>query len=329
MKHKIFISYSHKDKDKVDLIVKELKNHPTFEPLVIASNREAGKLLADKVIYGIKNAEIIIPIITERSISEQWINQEIGFATAINRTVMPIIDNGLINDLKGFIHKQIDLPYSYQRKSITGQENRNFIECFRLLLSDLEIAFNNKATIEKKTLPEKRTFKDSLTQFDKSLLELQYQETKKTFLNSQVGANAVKLELKDLFIDIHKKIDLLRERNIHFGIEQTEVLLIVKGEGYSFSVFLGTLHRVGGIKYELTIKFWQGMLALDPYRTPYFPGREPKLIENITYYFDRNRNGEVCWTNTSDNKEYSSSEISNNNFKWLLDKVAEKRLKSI
>jgi hypothetical protein len=84
------------------------------------------------------SSAIIIPIITEQSITEQWINQEIGFATAIDKKIMPIIESGLIDTLKGFIHKQIDLPYTYQRESVRRQEDRNFIDCFKKLFKDIE-----------------------------------------------------------------------------------------------------------------------------------------------------------------------------------------------
>jgi hypothetical protein len=46
MKQGIFISYSDFDKDKVDLIVNELEGNTKFFPIVIASNREALKPLA-------------------------------------------------------------------------------------------------------------------------------------------------------------------------------------------------------------------------------------------------------------------------------------------
>jgi TIR domain len=138
MKQKLFISYSHKDIDKVELVIAELKNHPTLEAIVIANDREAGKLLAEKVRSGIEHSKIIIPIISANSISEQWINQEIGYATAHNKIIMPIIENGLIDALKGFIHKQIDLPYSYNRKPTNSAENRSFIEHFRQLIADIE-----------------------------------------------------------------------------------------------------------------------------------------------------------------------------------------------
>ncbi|HXP52056.1 MAG TPA: toll/interleukin-1 receptor domain-containing protein [Bacteroidia bacterium] len=148
MKHELFISYSNNDKDKVDLIIAELKDHQNLKALVIANNREAGILLAEKVKNGIKNAKIIIPIITEKSISEQWINQEIGYATGLNKKIMPIIQKDLIDVLKGFIHKQVDIPYSYEKAYTIGpmsmrsrnhkKECENFMTCFRILLKDIE-----------------------------------------------------------------------------------------------------------------------------------------------------------------------------------------------
>ncbi|MEQ6118634.1 hypothetical protein [Reichenbachiella sp. MALMAid0571] len=71
MKKKLFISYSDFDKEKVELIKSELDDHPFFEPLVIASNREALKPLVKKVTDGIEGSFVIIPILTAKSISTQ------------------------------------------------------------------------------------------------------------------------------------------------------------------------------------------------------------------------------------------------------------------
>jgi hypothetical protein len=106
VKQKIFISYSNSDINKVDLIREELKSHSYLEPVIIASNREALRPLAEKVSEGILQSEVIIPILTNNSINTQWINQEIGFATAYKKKIMPIIERGIIDHLKGFIHKQ-------------------------------------------------------------------------------------------------------------------------------------------------------------------------------------------------------------------------------
>ncbi len=138
MKFKIFVSYSDFDKSKVDLIVNELSGHNNFEPLVIASNRDALESLSSKVKDGINRAVVFVPILTRKSISTQWINQEIGFAVAKEKVIMPIIEENLFDELKGFINKQVDLPYVFMKSTNNGQENKNFMKQFRFLLSDLE-----------------------------------------------------------------------------------------------------------------------------------------------------------------------------------------------
>lgn len=144
MKQDIFISYSNCDSDKVELIVNELKGNTKFQPLVIALNREPLKLLAKKVADGIIKAKFIVPILTKNSFMTQWINQEIGFATALNnKRIIPIVEKDLIGSLKGFINKEIDLPYNYQPTTNKAEENEDFINCFRLLLSDLEKDFHS------------------------------------------------------------------------------------------------------------------------------------------------------------------------------------------
>jgi hypothetical protein len=63
----LFISYSHKNINKVDLITKELKDHPIFKPLVVANNREPNKALVKKVTVGIKSAYRVIALLTKES----------------------------------------------------------------------------------------------------------------------------------------------------------------------------------------------------------------------------------------------------------------------
>jgi hypothetical protein len=141
MKQGIFISYSDYDKEKVDLIVNELEGNTKFFPIVIAFKREALKPLAQKVADGIIQAKVILPILTKKSIPTQWINQEIGFATALSKHIMPIVESDLIDNLKGFIHKQIDLPYNFQPNANKALENEYFAIQIRSLLADLEENF--------------------------------------------------------------------------------------------------------------------------------------------------------------------------------------------
>ncbi|HTA84144.1 MAG TPA: toll/interleukin-1 receptor domain-containing protein [Bacteroidia bacterium] len=316
MKHEIFISYSHKDINKIKLLVKELNNHPTFKPLVIASDREVGKLLAEKVINGIKKAEIIIPVITERSISEQWINQEIGFATAIGKTIIPIIDNALIDDLKGFIHKQIDLPYSYNRKSTIGQENKNFIACFKILLHDIE-----KLYIKNNTKPEKSDFEKSLEIMDSKNAELEFQEKREAFRIMPESIRRANIAVLELFNELGDKSARLSAKNSSFHKEQ----LVQKNKfallafGYSFSIVWNRPYSNVLTNNILDVMFWEGNISIHD-NTMYHRG-VPNRIKNESYTLDIDKNEQLCWRDVSSEKEFTSSKIIDNCIAWLVSKA--------
>lgn len=134
----LFISYSSKDEDKVGLIAKELEGHFLFEPKIIATDREALKFLKDKVIEGINESKVIIPVLTSNSFETQWINQEIGYSLCAHKKIYPIVEADLLKKLKGFIHKEMDLPYKYEKNPSKKIENENFLNVFRILIEDLE-----------------------------------------------------------------------------------------------------------------------------------------------------------------------------------------------
>lgn len=136
----LFISYSDANKDKVELIRKEFNDHYLFEPLIVANRRAPNKALIEKVTEGISSAYRVIAILTQDSINTQWINQEIGYATAKGVKLIPIVEKIIMSDLKGFIHKENDLPYAFNTRIgiSTRDENKSFMYYFRLLIKDLE-----------------------------------------------------------------------------------------------------------------------------------------------------------------------------------------------
>jgi hypothetical protein len=93
--------------------------------------------LSEKVINGINEADYVIPILTKKSITTQWINQEIGFAQAKGKKIKPIVDQQIMAKLRGFIHSQIDLPYNYKSHSDQKKERKAFRKCCDILLEDL------------------------------------------------------------------------------------------------------------------------------------------------------------------------------------------------
>lgn len=137
-KKKVFISYADLDKSKMRSLQKIISKYDSIIPIVIADNRQALIQLTKKVSDGIFNCDFFVPILTKNSLVNQWVNQEIGFATALNKRTIPIIEKQIADDLKGFIHKQLDLSYSYY--SNVGNklsEAVSFTNTARLLVKDI------------------------------------------------------------------------------------------------------------------------------------------------------------------------------------------------
>ncbi|MGD0710568.1 MAG: toll/interleukin-1 receptor domain-containing protein [Bacteroidales bacterium] len=325
MKEEIFISYSDSDKEKVDLIVKELEGNTRFQSLVIASNREALKPLAKKVADGIEKAKVIVPILTKNSFMTQWINQEIGYATALNKKIIPIVEKDIIGSLKGFIHKEIDLPYNYKPNDNKAKEHKDFISCFRLLLSDLEKEYKPSSIIVE--TPKKTDFEKSLEQVDIVNAELDFHNKRKAFLNSPETVGIAENEVRGMFADIEEKVKKLKEKKITFGVERDEYPLtyILKSQGFSFSIAwqLKYNDNLGGS--TLFVRLWLGHLSNDESKT-YIPGEEPKMSNGTEYDFDRDREYNICWSSRSDKKQYTSVQIVDRCLHWLVDQVSKKRL---
>jgi hypothetical protein len=131
MKQKVFISYSSKDANKIKELCEVMTNTQLIEPIVVADRREPCKALTEKVTKGIREADYLMPILTKNSIGNQWVNQEIGYAKAEDMEIIPIVDREIIDQLKGFIHKQSDLPYQFKsHQSDLKKEAEEFRKCY-------------------------------------------------------------------------------------------------------------------------------------------------------------------------------------------------------
>lgn len=108
-------------------------------PIVIASRRSAQSPLTKKVIDGILEADILMPILTRNSINSQWVNQEIGYTRSLEqKSIIPIVEEQTMDDLKGFIHKQLDLPYSFRSfEDNPRKESFSFNKTIKQVIQDL------------------------------------------------------------------------------------------------------------------------------------------------------------------------------------------------
>jgi hypothetical protein len=120
---KIFISFATPDDKKRKKLARGLEGaSPPFEAIVVATRRDPGRPLAEKVAAAIRECDCLVPILTPASVPTQWLNQEIGFATALGKHIVALVDKDVAAQLKGFVHNQLDLPFQF---TVGGAANRS------------------------------------------------------------------------------------------------------------------------------------------------------------------------------------------------------------
>lgn len=197
MDKKIFISYSDSDRSKMRSLEKIINKTDHFTPVIIADRRTAFQSLTDKVKTGIYESEYFLPILTKNSISSQWVNQEIGYAVAFEKEIFPIVEQQIINELKGFIHKNIDLPYSFSEKENPKSSHGAFRKVCDIVINDLLITNNYipKSIELEAYFPGKwkSTFKSSHISGAEAIIEIK--DGNKYLVNGKHCFNIEKVEL--------------------------------------------------------------------------------------------------------------------------------------
>jgi hypothetical protein len=85
---KVFISYSRKDEAIAQLIAHILRQNQIN--CLIDRDLRAGQKFDTKLQDMIRGANLILVLLTKRAVRSQWVNQEIGFATAHAKTIWPL-----------------------------------------------------------------------------------------------------------------------------------------------------------------------------------------------------------------------------------------------
>lgn len=326
MKHEIFISYSDHDKDKVELIEKELTGNTLFKPLVIANKREALTPLAKKVAEGINNSKVFLPILTTNSKSQQWINQEIGYAQAKQKKIMPIVAKELINTLKGFIHQDLDLPYNFQSNDDKSIENRNFVKEVKNLISDLENEFRPQHLSE--DISKKTEFEKVLDFADQTNEEIVFREKKKSFLDSKEGLDSANQEVINMLQDLDRKINTLQKKNFIFDQNKraNKPSIIVKSKQFSFRILWEPKFGNSCNGAFLFVSFWvrQHRKLADVG----FLEVTPDKLKEKRYSFDVDRAFNPCWQIDNNSGHRSSSQIVDSCLKWIVKQINLDKLKA-
>jgi len=93
-KIRVFISYSHQDKELVNRLENYLENECEVN-VIWDENLAAGSGFHEQIRDSIASAHIFMPLITKESSQRGWVHQEIGYAMALNIPVLPVTTENL------------------------------------------------------------------------------------------------------------------------------------------------------------------------------------------------------------------------------------------
>lgn len=297
---RVFISYSQNDSDKVKLLEFLLKENG-IKPIIIANDRIPLKPLEEKVIEGILKCDIIIPILSKRSFKTQWINQEIGFAKAIDKAMFPIVEKSLIRSLKGFIHKDLDLPYSFESENFTSFEDavKNLIEDIHELVDETEFdesEIENPLSVQSDALLEEIKLKRKLSIRIREILE------------SQEGELRAKSEVNKLINILKSKANKLIETGYRVLASENsnEYYYEINVESMKLYCSLEIMHQ----QYILTVR--------NDYED------EIGRSYSFEYSFSLDENLNNCWKITNDNFKTYTENIAEMFFRHLTIELSKK-----
>ena len=106
--YRIFIAHASEDTAFADNIMQALKRVKEFAPYLAKDFPSYGLSFIEKIQNAIEASHFMIVILSENSVLNQWVNQELGFACAIRKikkklSIIPIWKSNV--PLKGFITK--------------------------------------------------------------------------------------------------------------------------------------------------------------------------------------------------------------------------------
>jgi hypothetical protein len=126
-KEKVFISFNEADRKRMEILRNRINKSELIEALVVEDEREGNVLLTEMVKKSMDESNFLIVILSDKSINEQWVNQEIGYAMSREKMeVLPVVQNSVIKELKGFIHRQSHLPYRFDIQDVSRTDNSQF-----------------------------------------------------------------------------------------------------------------------------------------------------------------------------------------------------------
>ncbi|MFN8274775.1 MAG: toll/interleukin-1 receptor domain-containing protein [Flavobacteriaceae bacterium] len=301
----VFISYSWDNQDHKEWVLK-LANYliekAGCDVLLDQFDLAAGKELTHFMENGLEKADKVLIILTEQykkkaetrsggtGFEYSLISQGLYELQADNEKFIPVLRQGTkATSAPGYVGTKI----YHSMKDDSKFENEAF-ELSRLIYNMPEIVRPKPGPIPDFTNPD----------YD-PIIEIANQLTTKEILNKEIenilqstaGVQLAEKEVAILFNKIDEKAKKYSEQTDFKFITEKDRFgkwHLVTCQGYSVTV--GYSNRIlNWVKEaELTIKMWNGHVSLEK-RLSYFPGEEPKIVNQIDAKVDLDDSKQIEW----------------------------------
>jgi hypothetical protein len=98
---RVFVSFSEKNTWMVDSLDRMSNALGTFKLYRFDHDPRPGVLLSAKVKQEIRNADVVLVLLTRDGDASRWVQQEIGIAAEADRFIVPIVEKGV--SVKGIL----------------------------------------------------------------------------------------------------------------------------------------------------------------------------------------------------------------------------------
>ena len=95
--YRIFLSHSGRDSSWVKWIRFHAINIG-IEVYLYEYDSQPGSILAEKIKNAIQNSDALVVLLTQNSLISTYVHQEIGFAEACKKLIIPLVQPGISND---------------------------------------------------------------------------------------------------------------------------------------------------------------------------------------------------------------------------------------
>lgn len=117
-KPQVFVSHAYEDLDKIQTFLYPI-NYLPIELYIAVEDASTGRI-SDTIRREIEKSQVIVPFLTDTSVENVWVNQEIGCAVAHDLDIIPLFQQS--SQLHGFISgiEGVSISYEYPHKTSYG-----------------------------------------------------------------------------------------------------------------------------------------------------------------------------------------------------------------